>query len=281
MRQQDWGLAAVLIAMTLGGVIVWSLLNAPPDYLVIAVIFLGAGVGTLAAALWSVYHNRGRPEPNWYRGDTEREPHLAALVDALVNESRANREEQQREEKLNYPIELLTLFAVLVTASFVIFQWHEMVKVYDPVKTSAEAAKTAAEAAKTQAAAAGNQIAIMKGQLDAMQADQRPWIKVEATADEIIPFNITHGAGAVPFHAKLTNTGKSPAFNVRVFPWTFIVTEGHDDFITEQRERCEKVRTEPIDSWANGYVLFPNDTVIDGQGQGIVGGIMPGIVPIS
>ena len=92
---------------------------------------------------------------------------------------------------------------------------------------------------------------------------------------------MTHGGRAVPFHAKVTNTGKSPAFNVRVFPWTFITTEGHDDFVTEQRDKCQKVRTEPIDSWANGYVLFPNDTVVDGQGRGNFGGICRVSFPIN
>lgn len=116
-----------------------------------------------------------------------------------------------------------------------------------------------------QIAALSGQLKVMQGQLDAMEADQRPWIKVEPNVGEL-PVDLTHGVGGLPFHAnyKLTNTGHSPAFNVRVAPYSFVPTEGKYDMFAEQHERCEQSRTEPLDNWARGYILFPGDSVIDG-----------------
>jgi hypothetical protein len=69
----------------------------------------------------------------------------------------------------------------------------------------------------------GKQAEIANDQLKAMLNDERPWVKVEGTIDKSFPiaFDATHMA-AIPFRAKLTNTGKSPAFNVRVLALAFV-----------------------------------------------------------
>jgi hypothetical protein len=118
----------------------------------------------------------------------------------------------------------------------------------------------------------GQQV-IMQGQLNAMEADQRPWIKIDVfpgalqvvlgPTDDNGPWLMFHP------HFKMTNIGKSPAFNARSFVQGFIVGENHSDPLSEQKLMCEKIRSEKVDNdWAKGTVLFPGDYITEYMGGG-------------
>jgi hypothetical protein len=181
VNHRDWGLAAVLVAMALGGAMTWTLSNVPHDYLVIFVILLGGGVYTLTAALSSARRNSKRDEPDWHRRNNTRNLDIAPLVDALVNESRANRAER-------YPIELFTLLAVGVSAGFVISQWYEMRKVYDPIKDQADTLE------KTRI------------------VSQRPY----AYAEPIALFHV-QGVGVLQAYTSIGNSGSTFAIDAQRF----------------------------------------------------------------
>jgi len=97
-------------------------------------------------------------------------------------------------------------------------------------------------------------------QIGIMENDQRPWIKVET---EIAgPFDFHAGGLAnLPLRFTLTNVGKSPAFNIRLGAWGYLIFPGHNDPHKEQAQRCEWLRGQPLDNPARGSTLFPGDRV--------------------
>jgi hypothetical protein len=98
-------------------------------------------------------------------------------------------------------------------------------------------------------------------QITIMEDDQRPWVKVETEIAGPLEF-IIGGFGNLPLRFTLTNVGKSPAFNVTLVPWGFLVFQGHNDTHKEQRERCGSRRDQPLDNPARGSVLFPGDHLL-------------------
>jgi hypothetical protein len=82
--------------------------------------------------------------------------------------------------------------------------------------------------------------AALEGQLKAMQAEQRPWIKIETSV--FGDFNITRGWGTIPVAFKLHNIGKSPAFNIGFIAQHFILADGHTDLFGAQKTLCEQAR---------------------------------------
>jgi hypothetical protein len=132
-----------------------------------------------------------------------------------------------------------------------------------------------------QASTANEQFRIMKGQLAAMQADERPWLRVEVTPGDLLTF----GTSAVePFpdlmfgpHVKITNVGKSPAFNAQLVLLGYAITPNHSDPYAGQKEACDRERSTPLDNPARGHVLFPGDFFDEGAGIGkyIVGFMGP------
>jgi hypothetical protein len=76
-----------------------------------------------------------------------------------------------------------------------------------------------------QACLTRDQLAVMRRQLDAMEADQRPWIKIEATIAGPLTFFEPAGFADMPMHFILTNVGHSPAFNVRLTAWSFLLSQ--------------------------------------------------------
>jgi hypothetical protein len=69
------------------------------------------------------------------------------------------------------------------------------------------------------------QLTVMQGQLNAMEADQRPWMKIEKLAPYISPidprigglrFSGPNTVGFLPLNFLLKNVGHSPALDVRV-----------------------------------------------------------------
>jgi hypothetical protein len=95
---------------------------------------------------------------------------------------------------------------------------------------------------------------VARGQLEAMQADQRAWLKVEF---EILkPFVFDDHGLQLAFSAKTSNIGKSPAFDVQLYP---IITANVADAVRMQKELCDQKR--PANEKPVGVVVFPNGSV--------------------
>src|ERR1700732_824511 len=99
----------------------------------------------------------------------------------------------------------------------------------------------------------------MRRQLDAMEADQRPWIKIGPTIAGPLSFHEPAGFADMPIRFMLTNGGHSPAFNVQLTAWSFLLSLNHHDLETEWKERCENFKRTPLDNPARGMILFPSD----------------------
>ncbi len=143
------------------------------------------------------------------------------------------------------------------------------------------AAVQAANEAQRQAEAA-------QGQLRVMRDEQRPWIKVQP--EEIGDVLMSNGLGpqATLFVSfRLTNVGRTPAFNVRflvegfAYGFRYNILAERNAVLGEQHRRCERVRHEQIDNPARGVILFPGDSILDselapGDARTITSGTMPG-----
>ena len=79
---------------------------------------------------------------------------FAALIDTIIAEGRAYRREEQREDRGKKRRDWVTIVLIGLTFGAVCWQVHEMIKVYDPIKTQADAAKISADAAKVASEAA-------------------------------------------------------------------------------------------------------------------------------
>jgi hypothetical protein len=167
---------------------------------------IGAIAVILAIDLWATRRNRARHDPQWYRRSSQDRSDLAALVEAMVNEYRTNREDSERRDYIKYWIERLTTFAVIVTVFFVILQWREMIKVYDPISKQSEDTHTLASAALQQ-------VQTMQGQLDATERDQSPYINVD---DRTYPpvFPAANGFVRIIWEWHFMNFGKGRAVGV-------------------------------------------------------------------
>lgn len=73
-----------------------------------------------------------------------------ALIHAVETQGRANRAEEQAEDRGKRNREIITITLLFVTMAAIIMQVTEMIKVYDPIKEQARAATNQAVAAKTQ-----------------------------------------------------------------------------------------------------------------------------------
>jgi hypothetical protein len=82
---------------------------------------------------------------------------FTALIDAITAEGRAYRKEEQREDRSKKVREWITIILIALTFGAVVSQVREMIKVYEPIKSQAEAALIQAEAAKVQSEAAKTQ----------------------------------------------------------------------------------------------------------------------------
>jgi len=123
-----------------------------------------------------------------------------------------------------------------------------------------------------QACLTRGQLTVLQGQLDAMIADQRPWVKIEASIAGPLTFFEPAGFAEMPMHFMLTNAGHSPAFNVRLTAWSFLLSLNHHDLEREWGERCENFKRTTLDNPARGMILFPSDQLPWNQ-SGI--GLMP------
>jgi hypothetical protein len=117
------------------------------------------------------------------------------------------------------------------------------------------------------------QLNAIRGQLTAMEADQRPWIKANVEIGGPLQFP-PNGIGILPLKITLTNAGKSPALNIRPAIWAFIPSRTRKDMHAEWQHRCENLRAEPLDNPARGFVLFPGDhSTLEEAGLGPISAI--------
>jgi hypothetical protein len=138
---------------------------------------------------------------------------------------------------------------------------------------------TALDKTDATVAALQAQAQAMRGQLDAMQADQRAWVKVvkaEPSVDQLIPRNGLYFAGPdkvgfLPLHFVLRNVGRSPAFKVIVGVWPQF-GPAPSDLTKEEQKNCAAMGDVYPDTAVRAMnsdiipVLFPEDpTPYDGR----------------
>lgn len=105
--------------------------------------------------------------------------------------------------------------------------------------------------------AAQRQIA---NQQEIFQAQQRPWVKVRVEKGGPLKFT-PDGFGSLPLKITVENVGKSPAFNIQLGIWSFLASAVRKDMHAEWKQRCERVRMEPLDNPGRGFILLPGDQV--------------------
>ena len=105
----------------------------------------------------------------------------------------------------------------------------------------------------------GEQTKAIKRQLDLMEADQRPWIKVETEAFDAIQFFNVNGmtVGHISVKYFATNVGKSPAFGVEIQPKAFLLADGHTDLDGDQKRWCDIVKKNRFPH--QSLFLFPGE----------------------
>ncbi len=125
-----------------------------------------------------------------------------------------------------------------------------------------------AEDSRRQANTANDQFNIMRGQLNAMEAEQRPWVSVPPKDGFSIVEPLTFGAktgAAMRLYYKLRNTGKSPGLHVRV--QAKIVSPPKETWMAIEIANIQSSICEPmrhIEEQFSDAIIFPGDE-IDGN----------------
>jgi hypothetical protein len=205
--------------------------------------------------------NGGSKYPYGY-GSGQHLARLVALISKLQRDPNQPRSAQNNQDANEGALARYTRNLVIVTSVIAIvgvLNFGAVLLQWDTMRHTDDATHDLASAAKTQAEALGQQAAIMQGQLKAMEADQRPWIKIEATIAGPLTFFEPVGFADMPMHFMLTNVGHSPAFNVRLTAWSFLLSLNHHELEREWGERCENFKRTPLDNPARGMILFPCD----------------------
>jgi hypothetical protein len=122
----------------------------------------------------------------------------------------------------------------------------------------------------SQAIISNRQLTAMQGQLDAMEADQRPWIKPIL---QIVGFKFT-GAGdaEITYLVNFKNVGKSPAQNIKSRIAAAVMTEKTAiRSVDEERNQCKLAGKDSAETVLPGIFLFPGEDapeLIGGRGVG-------------
>jgi hypothetical protein len=126
-----------------------------------------------------------------------------------------------------------------------------------------------------QASIMDKQTQISGRQLDAMEVDKRPWIKVTVTFAE--PPQLTDWGGQkginVSLHFDLKNYGDSPAVNLRIES-PIVVHPGNprrSELDAPQKDACDRARAEADKNPIGGVAVFPGESIPVEQGSGIGG----------
>jgi hypothetical protein len=113
---------------------------------------------------------------------------------------------------------------------------------------------------------------IIKGQLDAQEADQRPWIKVDVdlVAGSLLRSSQAGRALTLPLDIQVKNVGKSPAFKIRSTVRGFLFTPG-SSVLREQKRVCDdfKASRSEIGISDTNLVIFPDEKRPTGQIMGM------------
>jgi hypothetical protein len=114
------------------------------------------------------------------------------------------------------------------------------------------------------------QLDTMQSQLDAMEADQRPWLRPIL---QIVGFRFTDtGDAEITYSANFKNVGKSPAQNIRSRIAGAVMTEKTAiRSIDEEREQCKLAARDSAAGVLPGIFLFPGEDapeLIGGRGAG-------------
>lgn len=125
---------------------------------------------------------------------------VAALIDAIERQGRANREEEAREDRGKKFRESVTIGLLALTLGTVALQVREMMKVYDPIKVQADAAIDMAKIANARSADA------TKALIEAQRAWLGPKnVKLSAVPAKGKPLKIT---------LEFVNSGREPGMDV-------------------------------------------------------------------
>jgi hypothetical protein len=126
-----------------------------------------------------------------------------------------------------------------------------------------------------QASIMNKQAQISGRQLDAMEVDKRPWIKVTVTFAK--PPRLTDWGGQkgieVSLHFDLKNYGDSPAVNTRIES-PIVVHPGNlkrSELDVPQKEACDPARAAADQNPIGGVAVFPGESIPVEQGAGIYG----------
>jgi hypothetical protein len=138
---------------------------------------------------------------------------IAAAIDTLSNAQQTQTSHEDRNEKINVGMAILTIFLVFLTVVFTGLSWlafreqlAEMKKVYGPVSDQADAAKKAAEATVKAADAATKQ---SENSDKALIESQRAWVgPTNAKVDGAIEIG-----KPVTILTEYLNSGRGPAIN--------------------------------------------------------------------
>jgi hypothetical protein len=98
----------------------------------------------------------------------------------------------------------------------------------------------------------------IKGQLEVMQADQRPWIQIKKSEINFMKFD----SDTVNFSMKLTlrNTGKTPATGIEIVSRLYAVTDA--SFRSEdinENAACTEAYGRAYAARSTGFSVFPDD----------------------
>ena len=110
---------------------------------------------------------------------------------------------------------------------------------------------------------ARGQRGVMQGQLNEMQAEQRPWLRVDVTPGDFVvldpPGTVAYPTIVFNPHFIITNVGKSPAFNALLSFTGCSDVVSRDDPYRAQAEICELIARQPSAERHDGRIMFPGD----------------------
>jgi hypothetical protein len=93
-------------------------------------------------------------------------------------------------------------------------------------------------------------------QLSQLKSAQRPWISVDVKVGGPLR-SIAHRQTFLPLTITLTNVGKSPAFYVFGAPRSFLMSDGHTDYVSDLEKWCNVWQNQPHTAMYTKPVLFP------------------------
>jgi hypothetical protein len=180
-------------------------------------VIIAAGIVTwVMGSGWIKPSKISQPIESPFAADSPYSPSadFAALIDAINTQGRANRQEEQIEDRDKTFRDWLTIFLLFGTVILLRNQVQEMRKDYDPIKGSADAAVKQAGAA----------IDMAKAARENNVAAERAWVGPNGATMQAVP---TAGNG-VNFIINYQNSGRQPATSFRSEARPFVFTAGED-----------------------------------------------------